>query len=233
MIAAITVDVSGRPDAHVAAVRVFIGSQGFLAIAGYEGQRTVREHLQGLDQSRANKMGGKRTHYYGSARKATEYRIDGEGVIINIPQIGLPLHYYGGTVKAGANSSYVTGEPTKYLTIPARAEAYGKSVSDFHDLVIVWGRNRKPVGLAIGEERRSSLTTAITQRGPVLTKDKNLVPGLVLFWLKKEITLKPDPSILPTEETLGANITDRLGKAIVRRFGGDTTEPEADLGGGI
>lgn len=230
---ALSIDVRGQPEQAVVAVRVFIGSQGFLNIAGYEGQRTVREHFQGLDESRANKLGGRRTHYYGSARKATEYRIDGEGVIISIPQVGLPLHYHGGTVKAGKNASFVTGQPTKYLTIPARAEAHGKTVSDFHDLVIVWGRNRKPVALAIGEERRSSLTTAITRRGPVLTKDKALVPGLVLFWLKQEVTFEPDPTILPTEEKLGTNIRDRLAKAIVRRFGGEEVQPEADLGGGI
>lgn len=215
---ALMIDVRGAPELAVARVRTFIGSDAMLRIAGYEGQRTVREHLQGLDETRANKLGGARTHYYGSARRATEYRLEGDAVIINIPQVGMPLHYYGGTVRAGKNVSFITGLPTKYLTIPARAEAYGKTASDFPNMVIVWGRGGKPVGLAIAEEAHP-LYTAVT-RGPVLAKKTQLKPGLVMFWLKKEVTFQPDHSVLPTEEKLITNITDRLSKAVRRRFVG-------------
>lgn len=220
MITAISIDVSGQAPQAVARIQAFMGSDAMRRIAGYEGQRTVREHLQGLDETRVNKLGGPRSHYYGSARRSTEYQLEGRDVLIVIPQIGMALHYYGGVVSAGKNASFVTGAPTKYLTIPAAPEAYGKSVSDFPDLVIVWGKGRRPVGLAVGEEATGSLYHAVT-RGPLLTKKTKLVPGKVMFWLKESITLQPDPSVLPTEEKLANNITEVMGEAVVRRFGGE------------
>lgn len=233
---AISIDLEGAPEQAVARVRTFIGSDAILKIAGYEGQRVVREHLQGLDDNRANKLGGRRTHYYGSARRATEYRMEGDAVIINIPQIGLPLHYHGGTVRAGVNASSATGQPTKYLSIPARAEAYGRRPSDFPNLVVVWGRNKKPVGLAVGEKTSpGALFSAVTRKhGPMLTKDTKLQPGLMMFWLKLEVTMQPDHTILPTEETISTAVKDRIASVIVRRFGGAVAGPdEVDLGGGI
>lgn len=231
----IMIDVSGQPEKNVVAVRTFIGSRRFLNVAGYEGQRTVREHLQNLDDTRVNKLGGQRTHYYGNARKATEYRVEGELVIINIAQVGMNLHYHGGTVTAGKGASWATGNPTKYLTIPARAEAHGKTASDFPNLVIVWGRNRKPVGLAVGvPSDAGSLYGAVSRRhGPMLTLEPRLVPGLMMFWLKESVTLQPDPSVLPTEEKLGTNIRDRLGRAIARRFAGQDVTGGFEEGAGI
>jgi hypothetical protein len=216
-------------------VQAFMQSDGMRNIVGYEGQRTVREHLQGLDETRANRMGGTRSHYYGSARKATEYFIEGEDVVISVAQVGMRLHFYGGTVEAGKNSSYATGSPTKYLTIPAAPEAYGRRASDFPDLIIVWGRGGKPVGLAIAEEANlGSLYMAVT-RSPMLTKRPKTTPGKVMFWLKERVTMQADRSVLPTEDELGENIAGRLGKAIARRFEGKDAEAGAgaDEGGGI
>ncbi len=218
---AVKVELTGHPTEAVVRVQAFLASNSMRNIAGFEGQRTVREHLQGLDETRANKLGGRRSHYYGSARRATEYFLDGDDVVISIAQVGMKLHYYGGTVEAGKNTSFATGEPTKYLTIPAAPEAYGKTVRDFPDLVVVWGAGRKPVGLAIGEEPTGSLYAAVRGgRGALMVKATKLVPGKVMFWLKQSVTLQPDPTILPSMETLGTNITDRVGKAIARRFGG-------------
>lgn len=231
---AIEIDVTGSPEQSIARVRTFIGGDAIRKIAGYEGQRTVREHLQGLDDSRANKLGGRRSHYYGSARRATEFQIEGEDVIISISQVGMKLHYFGGTVTAGKNSSYATGSPARYLTIPATPEAYGRTVRDFPDLVVVWGKNRRPVGLAIGEEATGSLYSAVARRhGAMLTKKAKLTPGKMMFWLKESVTLPPDSTVLPTEDTLGMNIMNRISGAIVRRFEGEDVTGGFEEGGGI
>lgn len=223
----INFQVEGNPGEAVERVRAFLVSDSMRNIAGYEGQRTVREHLQGLDQTRANRMGGRRTHYYGSARRATEYVIEGEDIIISIGQVGMKLHFYGGTVTAGKNISSATGQPTKYLTIPASPAAYGHSARDFPNLIVVWGHGGKPVGLAVAEEANRA---GGSHRGPKLVKRGALVPGQMMFWLKESVTMQPDPTVLPTSETLGENIADRVGKAVVRRFGG-TSETATDEGG--
>lgn len=227
---AVLISVAGQGPQAIARVNTFIGGDAIRKVAGYEGQRTVREHLQGLDETRANKLGGRRSHYYGSARKVTEYRLEGGAIIINIPQVGMPLHYHGGTVSAGKNTSPITGQPTKYLTIPANREAYGRRASDFPGLVLVWGHNG-PVGLAVGEEKSAGI--AAKTRGPVLTKATRLEPGRMMFWLKREVTLEADPTVLPTEEKLGTNIRDRIASAVRRRFGGLDVTDSFEGGGGI
>jgi len=52
---------------------------------------------------------------------------DGFNILIDHPQKpgAMRQRFYGGTIKAGSGTSWVTGAPTRYLTIPARAEAYG------------------------------------------------------------------------------------------------------------
>ena len=229
---AIKIDVKDMAGPAVNRVRAFLASDSARKLSGFEGQRTVREHLQGLDETRANKLGGRRTNYYGSARRATEYRLEGEDVIVSIAQVGMRLHYYGGTVEAGVNSSFITGQPTKYITIPATAEAYGHTASDFENLVLVWGKNRKPVALAVGVEAQN------TRRGPTLTKSTHLVPGKIMYWLKESVTLPADPTVLPTEQVIGQNVVNRLSKAILRRFGEEVSyelddEDFNDEGAGI
>lgn len=65
-----------------------------------------------------------------------------------------------------------------YLTIPARTEAYGKRAREFSDLeFILFGRTG---------------TAALAQKET----------GLVYFWLVREVTQAPDPTVLPEEEEM-------------------------------
>lgn len=225
----VIIDTKGAPENAAARVRTFVGGEGARKIIGYEANRTVRDHLQGLDATRRNKLGAEPSHYYNSARRATEFYIEGFDVIVSIAQVGMSLHYFGGTVSAGQGTSYASGTPTRYLTIPATAEAYGKRASDFPDLVVVWGKNG-PVGLAIGEEATGSLYLAVT-RGPMLAKRAKKRPGKLMFWLKENITIKADPTVLPDDEFLLRNCANRLTGAIARRFSDESTTVEFDDGG--
>lgn len=222
---ALSLQLTGHPDQAIGRVNDFLKSDSMRKIAGYTGALVVKENFQQLDETRGNKLGGRRTHYYSSARRSTSFYLDGEDVVINIAQVGIALHYYGGVVNAGVNDSFITGKPTKYLTIPACAEAYGRSASDFENLVIVWGKGRKPVGLAIGVPVEET-----ARRGPVLTKNTRLVPGQVMYWLKESITVTPDKTVLPSSSTLGTAIGLRLTATIRRRFGADVSfDDQADL----
>jgi hypothetical protein len=195
-------------------VRGFLQSGEAQSVIGYTGRNVVREHLQELEETRSGASGGPATHYYGSARRATSWYPAGDNAVeINVAQVGMRLHFYGGTVEAGKGISSATGAPTKYLTIPATPEAHGRKASDF-DLVLVWA-NGRPVALALAES-----TESMTARGGFKATRK---AGKIMFTLKESVTLAPDPSVMPTTEDFSEAIVERLGSVIRRRFHGEVS----------
>lgn len=161
------------------------------AAAGGGAKRLLQDHFGQLDSSRSNALGGKRTHYFAKAARSINYETDSDGVTVSIHQIGIALHYFGGTVNP-VNA--------KYLTIPARAEAYGKRAGEFDNLEVLWGR-KGPYALA---ERRSQDINIVKDRrknhkGKYLMKSVSISErgGGVFFWLVKSATIQADKTVLP------------------------------------
>lgn len=210
-------------------VRGFLQSEQAQQVIGYAGRNVVREHLQDLEDTRSGASGGPATHYYGSARRSTSYYIVSDTAVeINVAQVGMRLHYYGGTVEAGKGISSATGKPTQYLTIPARSEAYGKKASDFDDLIVLWGRNgpyalARAISTQIGIERSEAGEKLWGKYYGAKATSKGQQGGEVMFWLTKSATIKPDPSVMPDSEEFRDAITTRLGSVIRRRFHGETS----------
>jgi hypothetical protein len=149
----------------------------------------LKDHLRGLDATRANKLGGRRTHFYNSAAKGTFYELQPDGVKLGINQVGIRQRYYGGTITAGKGISHTTGRPTQFLTIPAIAEAYGQRASKFAG----------SLRISLNKER---------SKGALVNK----ATGTVYYWLVKSVTQKADPTILPTDAALSAHILTELDK---------------------
>src|SRR5215469_3007203 len=85
----------------------------------------TRQHLFERDAI-GNKMGGTRTHFYSDAAKSvSDPEATGGVATFTITKQGLAQRWLGGDIEAGKGLSSVTGEPTKYLSIPARTETYG------------------------------------------------------------------------------------------------------------
>lgn len=150
----------------------------------------IRDHLFAKDASSPNALGGKRSHFYSGAAKSMVNVASGDGVAITINQIGLAQRWLGGTIRAGAGTSTATGGPTKYLAIPARAEAYGRTPGEFDDLRFVPTRRG---GMLV-----QALQTSFSM-GKKGVKGGAEKGGLVFFWLVTEVTQRADPSVLPTE----------------------------------
>lgn len=202
----------------LARLRGFLESDDGLAVVGYAGRKAVRDHLQELENSRANKLGGPRTHYYASARRGTSFQIVGKEVVVSVAQVGIRLHYFGGTVTAGKNASSATGRATRYLTIPATAEAYGKSAASFEKLVVLWGKNG-PYALA-----RAVETNRLTRDGLRHVTE----PGQKLFWLKRSVTMQPDPDVIPSEAAMSTEITKAIRIAVRRVWQDEPPETPPD-----
>lgn len=184
-----------RDDATPALARVRAGLQpeALRAIVGRSAVNTVRAHLFGVNQSRPNRLGGPRTNFYTQAARATSFRIVGDAVVVSIASVGIAQRYFGGTIRPVTK---------KFLTIPARAEAYGKRAGEFQDLEVLVGRNG-PYALA----RRSASLISIGRRGADGRRAigrRGSQGGEILFWLVKEVTQKPDPTVLPYNEQIEA-----------------------------
>ena len=151
-------------------VRSATQRQRLYRIAGYAAAQVLKEHFYRLDRERPNKLGGRRTHYYAGAGDSVHYTPVKQGVIVTATQIGLRLHYQGGTVRPAR---------AKALTIPINPQAYGKRAREFDDLFII---TTGTPGVAILAKKGSGRSFVIP-----------------LYLLLKSVTHQADPTILPPE----------------------------------
>lgn len=196
----LTISTSDRATPVVLALGRALRSPSLRAVVGRAGVNVYQRHLFGVDNARPNALGGARTHFYADAARGTHFDVLPDGVMISVNQVGYRQRVLGGTIK-----------PTtaKYLTIPARAEAHGKRASEFNDLVVVFGRGGVPVALA-----RAHQTSLRAVAGPATASVlgvRQLARGAeqggeILFWLKKEVTQRPDPSVAPSTFDLAAGL---------------------------
>ena len=121
----VTVEVRITKDTATPALRELregLDPENLMPIFGRSVANAVQANFDDLESSRPNKLGGERQHYYSGARSATTFTTSGDTATVMIAQVGMRLRYYGGTVEAGRNVSSFTGQPTKYLTIPAQPD---------------------------------------------------------------------------------------------------------------
>jgi hypothetical protein len=168
---------------------------------------TLRAHFFRLDRERPNQLGGDRTHFYGQvARSVQNPRAEGDAIRVSINHIGIAQRYFGGDI---------TPKRAKYLTIPARAEAYGKRAREFDDLQILWGK-RGPVALGQREQLQSTLGKK-NKKGTRPVENEQIVGGGIFYWLVKSVTQPPDPTVLPPENELLADARKAAAAEIDRQ----------------
>jgi len=153
----------------------------------------LRQHFSKLDQERPNEMGGRRTHFWGQARRSVQNPVllDADTVSVSINQVGVAQRYYGGDIYA---------QPGKALSLPARAEAYGKRPGEFTDLHIEVFKEHDLAALVQNDQ--TSLSIRKKKGGGRTVKRGEEQGGGVFFWLVKRVTQDGDPSVLPTDAEL-------------------------------
>jgi hypothetical protein len=176
----------------------------------------LRDHFFDYDRSHPNKLGGSRSHFYGQAARGTTYRIDPQAIVVSVNQVGIRQRWQGGTITAGMNPSRFTGKPTKYLALPAIAEAYGKRPGEFSNLTTAWGRSG-PYALV---EAVATLTKGrkvrIGKGQTVSERKKSGVGGRVYYWLTPRVTQQGDPGVVPDEKEFVETL-DKVSSAYIKR----------------
>lgn len=136
----------------------------------------LRRHFTTLDQERPNQLGGRRTHFYGQARRGVQQPelVGGDGVKVEIDKLGIAQRYFGGTIER---------EDGGLLTIPVNPAAYGHRAREFDLTPIYFGDGS---GILVDDTNPES-------RGGI---------GEVFYRLVRSVHQDPDPSVLPSDEAL-------------------------------
>jgi hypothetical protein len=163
-----------------------------------------------------NKMGFPSTHFYAGAGKATAWYLNGTGVTVTIAQQGIGQRYRGGPINPT--------DGKKYLTIPARSEAYGKRAGEFGNLKILFGRQRDgtigPVALIADKGGATRKVFGGREGATPERKIHGAEEGIVLFWLVKSVNQQADVTVLPSDEAIAETALTAIEKAVKQLGGG-------------
>ena len=182
-------------------------------IIGRAGVNVVRGHLFKLDASRRNRLGGRRTHYYAKAARATHYSNRADGVAVTVSHVGVALRFFGGVVRPVNR---------KYLTIPANAKAHGRRAREFNNLEVMI-RRKGGRARAVALVERQATTLRRTRKGLARGRQTG---GKVYFWLVRKATMPADRSVLPTDRQLLAGIEPHVDAYLGRLLARQAATPE-------
>lgn len=172
------------------------------AIAKAAADKT-REHLKARDNTHANKLGGKRSHFYWNAAETVYGEATAEGAEVVIDKLGLRQRWLGGDI-------YPVN--AKRLAIPARSESYGVPPKEFPgDLTVI---KFKSGAMALVKDDQDHGVDPLSggyrirsaERGQKRTRKKTV--GLVEYWLVDHVYQEPDPTVLPSPQELLNVVTE-------------------------
>ncbi|MCA1963827.1 MAG: hypothetical protein LDL31_07775 [Prosthecobacter sp.] len=153
---------------------------------GSYAETLTRQHLTTLAQTRhdtADRLGAKRSGHLARAAEGVSSRGTQEAAFVKVVSPGI--------ARAFGDITITPKNGSKYLTIPATAEAYNRRARTFNDLrVAFFGRGR----LALVKAEQSSLSDRKASGGR----------SEVYYWLKKTVTQKQDRSLLPPDDDFAA-----------------------------
>lgn len=160
--------------------------------------KAVQDHLDANYVGKPNKLGGPSTDYWRTVRNSAEGHYitggDTHSVTVKLTGVGLRMKLLGGVIRPTGRISSVTGKPIKFLTIPVSPLAHGKTASDFGKDALY----ATPAGL--------------------MDRAGGHAPGHRLFIFAKQATIKADPNIWPSAET----IRTAAGEAVLLLFNSAT-----------
>lgn len=199
---AVSTSITDKATPVVLAIARATRPEAIKPVVGRSVTARFRRHLFAVDNAKPNALGGTRTHFYANAARSAHFDVLPDGVMISINALGLRQRVVGGTIKP---------KTKKFLRIPARAEAHGKRASEFNDLVVVFGAGGQPVALA--RAGQTKLTRSSKKTGGRITGG-TAAGGEILFWLKKSVTQRGDPSVVPQAFEIGAAAHDGINRHV-------------------
>ena len=189
----VTVTLDGAAAARLAWIAAQIARpEALYRAAGRAVANRLRRHFRELDGQRANRLGGKRQHFWLQVRTATQDpEVEPGGATVTIAHLAFAQKLYGGTIVA---------KRARALTIPLHPDAYGRRASVFE------------------QEQGVQLFRPKGKR--VLMADLDGTGAVPIYVLAKAITQAPDPEALPDRSELEAEVL-RAGERVLGRLGAE------------
>jgi hypothetical protein len=210
---AVTVDIRDNVTAAMKRFEQNIAPTHINTVIGAAEVRLFQNWFLSMPQ---NKRGWPSTGFWADAARATNYRVIADDVWISVNKLGVRQRYQGGEI-----------HPTegKYLTIPARSEAYGKRAREFDNLRLAFHRVAGTVeayALVVAEAQEVSIGRK-RKAGSRKVEGGGTVGDAVMFWLVKSVRQAADPDVLPPDNLIEATAIETINDAVDRamRRGGD------------
>lgn len=172
-------------------------NSGMFAAAGHRLVRDTSQHVRQWGLSHANKLGGKRTNYWGHIAEkinpAETLAVAADSATVTLGGDDMP-----GLMRAFGDVTILPGTKTagaKYIPLAARSEVYGLRPREVPGLVLFWKGKGQVGGLAEGVSQTRTKNTKRGAKGSTY-----LVPGLVMYWFAESVTQPQDRTLLPSDE---------------------------------
>lgn len=186
---AVSIRIQENVSQMLDSIRASLTDTQLAKAAGVGVQTAVRRNFQTLE-GRPNKQGFPKTHFWNDAAKSTLLDLSASSsgrAVVNIDKIGVALQRFGGTIRPVRKN---------WLTIPATAEAYGHTASEFIDLKFrKAGPNLAMLVRSQGISGGLGRANRKQVQGPTRAEQ-------VMFWLVKSATISAHPDTLPTDEVI-------------------------------
>jgi hypothetical protein len=195
-----------RDDAspRLAGLADIVTSEGALKSGGRGLRSSIIDNLTSLGPNK--RFPSVSTHFYERASNAvTQPMVSGTSATVSIVQQGIRQRYLGGPI---------TPQKSKYLTIPAKEETYGRKAEEFPDLSVAF-LGRTSSGLPI---------LALVRGNPRISAQRD-----VMFWLSRGVVQDPDPTVLPTEDRMKIAFVSGLRSYTNARLGGGAVLTNEDF----
>jgi hypothetical protein len=180
----LTIEIRGIDEAEhtLQAVRSAIANRGPLhAELAVNALQMTQAYLRGLNRHRtAVQLKAVPTGFHEKSAARLQAESDDEAAILRIPRNTGLGQAFGDVVINPTNGR-------KFLTIPACAETYGRQAGEF-------------------PEDTFDFAVILTKRGPATVflwakTEGQHAKGEVAFWLRRSVTKKHDPTLLPSNDS--------------------------------
>lgn len=197
-------------DAATPALNALDGAMTVRQIAAVVGEAEVILFQNHFRNAPSNKNNWPSTSFWPRAARATNWKPFENGVLINVNQVGVRQRYAGGDIFPTPGH--------QYLTIPARAEAAGKTAGEFNNLKVAFSRGH---AFALVEADATQIKIGGKKKdGTRSVKHGDTIGGGVFFWLVKSVHQNPDPTVLPDPREIQQVAVDAINALAARAGNG-------------
>lgn len=219
----ISVNINDGATPAVKAMLASLNGPELVKAGAGEVRVELREHFAMLEQTRPNKNAWPRQHFWADVRQTVNNPVvtDSTMATVSVTHHAIAQRLLGGYIfpKNGK----------KYLTLPARPEAYGKRAAEIPGLRFGFAENKYGnLAPALVQTAAQSVKFGRTKKDGTRT----VTPGAygdAYFFLVKKVFQPADPGVLPTEAKIAA--AAQRGATVYAEAMADRAAKEAAKGG--